>query len=63
MKVIGLLGGKFDFFSSSRFVIQRDFHYKTSKIKIYSVRALECYLNEKNLLDGQVTATILKFSA
>ena len=62
MKVVGLLGGKFDFVSSSGFEIQSDFDYRTSKIKFYSVRALECYLNEKNLIHGRVTATISKFS-
>ena len=51
-----------DFFSSSGFEIQSDFDYRTSKIKIYSVRALKFYLNEKNLIHGQVTETISKFS-
>ena len=62
-KVVGLLGGKFDFFSPSGFEIQSDFDYRTSKIKFYSVRALKCYLNEKNLIHGRVTATISKFSS
>ena len=35
---------------------------RTSKSKFYSVRALKCYLNEKNLIHGRVTATISKFS-
>ena len=51
LKVVGPLGGEFDFFSPSGFEIQkRDFDYKTSKIKFYSVRALECFVNEKNLI-------------
>ena len=62
MKVVGPLGGKFDFFSPSGFEIQSDFDYRSSKIKFYFVRALKCYLNEKNLIHGRVTATILKFS-
>ena len=62
MKVVGPLEGKFDFFSPSGFEIQSDFDYRTSKIKFYSVRALKCYLNEKNLIHGRVTATIKKFS-
>ena len=54
--------GKFDFFSPSGFQIKRDFDYRTSKIKFYSVRALKCYLNKKNLIHGGVTAAISKFS-
>ena len=50
LKVVGLLGGKFDFFNPSGFEIQSDFDYRTSKIKFYSVRALKCYVNEKNLM-------------
>ena len=61
-KAVDPLGRKFDFFSSSGFEIQTDFDYRTSKIKFYSVRTLKCYLNEKNLIHGQVTATISKFS-
>ena len=56
------LGGKFDFFSPSGFEIQSVFDYRTLKIKSYSVRALKCYLNEKNLIHGRVTATISKLS-
>ena len=62
LKVVGPLGGKFDFFSPLRFEIQSDFDYRTSKIKFYSVRALKYYLNEKNLTHGRVTTTISKFS-
>ena len=60
MKVVGLLGGRFDFFSHLGFEIQSNFDYRTSKIKFYSVRA-KCYLNDKNLIHGQVTATISEF--
>ena len=35
---------------------------KTPKIKLYSVRALKRYLNEKNLIHGRVMAMISKFS-
>ena len=62
LKVLGPSGGKFDFFSPWGFESQSDFDYRTSKIKFYSVRALKCYLNEKNLIQGRVTATISKFS-
>ena len=55
------LGGKLDCFSPSRFEAQSVFYYRISKIKFYSVRALKCYLNEKNLIHGQVAATISKF--
>ena len=56
------MGGKFDFFSPSAFEIQSDFDYRNSKIKFYFVRALKCYLNEKNMIHGRVTATISNFS-
>ena len=59
---MGPLGGRFDFSSPPGFEILRDSDYKTLKIKFYSVRALKCYLNEKNLIHGLVTATISKFS-
>ena len=62
LKVVGPLGGKFDFFRPSVLEIQSDFDNKTSKIKFYSVRASKCYPNEKNLIHGGVTATISKFS-
>ena len=62
LKVVGPLGGNSNFFSQSGFEIQSDFDCRTSKIKFYSVRALKCYLNEKNLIHGRVTATISKFS-
>ena len=42
--------------------MQRDFDYRTSKIKFYSVRALKSYLSEKTLIHDRVTATISKFS-
>ena len=63
MKVVGPLGGKLDyFFSPSGFEIQSDFDHRNSKIKFYFVRTLKCYLNEKNLIHGRVTAMISKFS-
>ena len=62
VRVVGPLGGKFAFFSHLGFEIQSDFDYRTPKIKFYSVRALKCYLNDKNLIHGRVTATISKFS-
>ena len=62
LKVVGPLGGKFDFFSPSGFEMQNDFDSRTSQIKFYSVRALKCYLNEKYLIYGRVTATVSKFS-
>ena len=62
LKAVGPLGGKFDFFSPLGFEIQSEFDYRTSKIKFYSVRALKCYRDEKNLIHSRVTATISKFS-
>ena len=62
LKVVGPLGGKLDFLSTSGFEIQIDFDYRTSKIKFYSVKALKCYVNEKNLIHDRVTEMISKFS-
>ena len=39
LKAVGPLGGKFDLFIPWGCEIQSDFDYKTSKIKLYSVRA------------------------
>ena len=62
MRVVGPFKGKFNFFSPLGFEIQSNFDYRTSKIKFYSFRALKYCLNEKNLIHGQVKATISKFS-
>ena len=59
MKVVGPLGGKFDFFSPSGFEIQSDFDYRTSKNKVLLCQNFEM---QKNLIHGRVTATISKFS-
>ena len=63
LNVVGVLGGKFHFFNPLGFEIQSDFDYKYTKIKLYSVRALKRFLNEKNLIHGRVTVTVSKFSA
>ena len=52
---------------SSIFSVSRDLKFKailtTEPRKSSStVRALKCYLNEKNLMHGRVTTTISKFS-
>ena len=60
---VGPLRGKVSFFSPSGFEIESDFDYKVSKIRFYFVKTLKCYLNEKNLIHGPVTATISKYSA
>ena len=44
------------------FDVQTNSDHKPQKIKLYSVRALKRYLNEKNLIRGRVMATISKFS-
>ena len=62
LKVEGPLREKLDFFSPSGFEIQSEFDYRTSKMKFYSVRALKCYVNEKNLIHRRVAATISKLS-
>ena len=56
----GPLGGRFDFFISSRFEIQSGFDYKASEIKLHSVRAFKHYMNDKSLIHGQETVTISK---
>ena len=44
------------------FNIQTNSDHKTQKIKLYSVRVLNRYLIEKNLIQGRVVAKISKFS-
>ena len=61
LKFVSPCGGKFDFFNHLGFEIRSVFDYRTSKIKFYSVRALNCCLNEKILILGRVMATISKF--
>ena len=56
------LGRKPRFFSTLGFDVETNSDHKTPKIKLYSVRALKRYLNEKNLIHGRVMATISKFS-
>ena len=60
--VVGPLGENFDFFSPLRFDVQMTSDHKKQKIKLYSVRALKRYLNEKKLIHGRVMATSSKFS-
>ena len=62
LRLVVPFGGKLYFVSLQGFEIQSDFDYITTKITFSSVRALKCYLNEKNLIHGRVTAPILKFS-
>ena len=52
-----------DIFSPLGFAVQTNSDQKTQKVKLYSVRALKRYLNEKNLIHGQVLATVSKFSS
>ena len=56
------LGENLDFFSPLGFDTRRTSDHETPKIKLYSVRALKCHLNDKNLIHGRVTATISGFS-
>ena len=60
--VVGPLGENLEFFGPLGFDYQTNSDHKTQKIKLYSVRALKSYLNEKNLIHGRVMATISKFS-
>ena len=60
--VVGSLRENLNFFSPMGFDVQTNSGHKTQKIKLYSVRASKCFLNEKNLIHGQVMGTISKFS-
>ena len=62
--VVGPFGENLDFFSPLGFDVQTNSDHETQKIKLYSVRASERYLNEKNLIQcvGRVMATISKFA-
>ena len=60
--IVGPLGENLDYFSRLGFDVQNNSDHKTQKMKLYSVRALKRYLNEKNLIHGRVMATISKFS-
>ena len=50
-------------FSPLGFDILRNSDQGIPKIKLYTVRALKWFLNEKNLILGRLTVTILKFNA
>ena len=56
------LGRKARFFCPLGFDVQTNSDHKTQYIKLYSVRTLKRYLNEKNLIRGRVIAMISKFS-
>ena len=60
--VVGPLGEKPRFFSPLGFDFQTNSDYKIQKIKLYSVKDLKCYLNEKNLIHVRVMARISKCS-
>ena len=60
--VIGSLGENLNFFNPLGVDVQTKSDHKTQKLKLYSVRVLKCYPNEKNLILGRVMATISKFS-
>ena len=63
LKFVGPLRVKFHFFNPLGFEIQSDFDYKASEVKLFSVKALKQYLNEKNLIHGRETATFSKLNA
>ena len=60
-RVIGVLGENFDFFSPLEFDVQTNSDHKTQKNQALLSRALKCYLNEINLIQGRVMAAISKF--
>ena len=55
-------GENLDFYSALGFDVQTNSDLKTQKVRVYSVRALKRFLNEKNLINGRVMATISKLS-
>ena len=59
---VGPLGESLNFCTSLEFDIPKNSDHETPKIKLYSVRGLKRYPKEKNLIHGQVTATVSKFS-
>ena len=56
------LGRKLRFFSPLGFDVGTNSDHKTPQNKLYSVRALKRYLNEKYLTHSRVMTTISKFS-
>ena len=60
--VVGTSGENLDLFSLLGFDVLTNSDHKAPKIKLYSVRALKGYLNEKNLMYGRAMETISKFS-
>ena len=56
------LGRKSRFFSPLGFDVETNSDNTTPNIKLYLLRALKRYLDEKNLIHGRAMATISKFS-
>ena len=56
--VVGPLGENLNLFSPLGFDVQTNSDLKTQNVKIYSVRALKRYLNEKSLIHVRVMAPI-----
>ena len=60
--VVGPLGENLDFLIRWDLTLKQFLITKPPKIKLYSVKAIKRYLNEKNLIHGQVMATISVFN-
>ena len=60
--VVRPLGENLNFFNPLGVDVQTKSDHRTQKLKLYSVRVLKCYPDEKNLILGRVMATISKFS-
>ena len=61
--VVGSVGENLNFFLVQwDLMVKQILVTKPKKIKLYSVRASKCFLNEKNLIHGQVMETISRFS-
>ena len=56
--VVGPLRENLDFLVRWDLTFKQILITKLQKIKLYSVRALKRYLNEKNLIHGRVMATV-----
>ena len=54
---------KCHFFIALGVDIESSFDHVTFRIKLHSIRSLQLYLNDKNLINGRQTVGIVKFTA
>ena len=63
LKVVRALGKELIYFSLLGSVIQKNHDSETSEYKLYSFRAFQRYLTDKNPTHGRGIASISQFSA